>query len=265
MSINDVEAIDVHSHYGDFIREGQPLHSRFGSADPQTVVSRASMCNVKLSIVSPLQALTPRGGADAFGGNEDAAIVIAKTDGLLQWVVVDPLDPRTYEQADEMLKLPKCVGIKMHPEEHEYKVAERGRELFEFAAKHKTVLQSHSGCPNSVPGEYVVFADEFPEVTLILSHLGNGFDDDLTHQVRAIQASKHGNIYTDTSSSKSIMPGLIEWAVAEAGSDRILFGSDTPCYFGPCQRARIDFAGISDDDKRSILCRNAAKIFNLPA
>ena len=263
MSIHDLEAIDVHGHYGDFDREGQPLYGRFVSADPQTVVSRARMARIKLSIVSPMQALAARGPLDALTGNEDAAAQAAQCDELLQWMVVNPLDPRTSDQAEEMLDLPQCVGIKMHPDGHRYKVADHGRMLFELAAKHKTVLQSHSGCPNSVPAEFVPFANEFPEVTLILSHLGNGFDNDLTHQVRAIQASKHGNIYTDTSSANSIMPELIEWAVAEVGADRILFGTDTPCYYAPWQRARIDCADIDDDDKRRILFGNAAEMFNL--
>ncbi len=98
---------------------------------------------------------------------------------------------------------------------------------------------------------------------LIIAHLGCGWDGDLTHQVRAIQQSKHGNLFTDTSSAKSITPNLIEWALREIGADRILFGTDTPLYFAPMQRARIDHAEISEQEKRLILCENAMRM--LPA
>ena len=49
----------------------------------------------------------------------------------------------------------------------------------------------------------------------------------------------------------------------EVGSDRILFGTDTPLYFSPMQRARIDYAQISDADRANILRNTAASILNL--
>ena len=67
----------------------------------------------------------------------------------------------------------------------------------------------------------------------------------------------------DTSSARSILPNLIEWAVEEIGADRILFGTDTPLYFAPSQRARIDHAGVRDEDKRLILRENAVRLLGL--
>ena len=98
---------------------------------------------------------------------------------------------------------------------------------------------------------------------LILAHLGCGWDGDLTHQIRAIQQNKHGNVFTDTSSARSITPKLIEWGVREVGAERILFGTDTPLYFSAMQRARIDHAELSDREKRMILCENAEKLLGL--
>ncbi len=53
------------------------------------------------------------------------------------------------------------------------------------------------------------------------------------------------------------MPGQIEWAVKEVGAEKVLFGTDTPLYFSPMQRARIDNAEISDEEKILILRNNA--------
>jgi predicted TIM-barrel fold metal-dependent hydrolase len=55
----------------------------------------------------------------------------------------------------------------------------------------------------------------------------------------------------------SITSGLIEWAVKEIGADRIFYGTDSPLYFAPMQRARVEHAEISDEDKRLILRENA--------
>ncbi len=263
MTTNHIQAIDVHAHYGTYFRPGNPLLNQFMTGDAQTVVDRATLANTRLTIVSPLTGLLPRYEADACAGNEEACRIVPATSGLLQWVIVNPLQPSTYEQAAAILKQPQCVGIKLHPEEHGYLIADHGGPLFEFAADHDAIVLVHSGDENSLPHAFVPFADEHPNVRLILAHLGNGggAGGDPTLQVRAIQAGKHDNLYVDTSSARSIMPGLIEWAVGEIGSQRILYGTDTPLYFAPMQRTRIDTAGIPDADKCRILCENAERLF----
>ena len=264
-SISDLAAIDVHGHYGRYEGVGtSALKQQFMSGDPATVVARARQAKTAYTVVSPMRGIMPRGKADAAAGNEEAQRVVHETDGLLQWVVVNPLQPETFDQARRMLGLPKCVGIKIHPEEHCYPIVEHGRAIFEFAAQYDAVVLSHSRESNSLPRDFTPFADDFPQVKLILAHLGNsgatGTSYDL--QVRAIQTSKHGTVLVDTSSSWSILPGLIEWAVREVGADRILYGTDTPLYFAPSQRARIDRADLTDMEKRMILCDNAKRLLS---
>jgi predicted TIM-barrel fold metal-dependent hydrolase len=261
MLIKDVFAIDVHGHYGAYVGEGNPRRSKFMSADGEEVVRRARDSNIAVTVVSPLQALLPRNGGDSIAANADAVRVVGENPALRQWVVVNPLEVATYDQAREMLKSPRCLGIKIHPEEHGYPIKAHGQTLFEFAAEMKTVVLTHSGEERSMPMDFVPFADRFPEMRLILAHLGSGPDDDPSHHVRAIGASRHGNVYADTSSAASLLPGLIEWAVGEVGSERILFGTDTPVYFTAMQRARIDHAGLDDRKKRAILLDNAVQLF----
>src|SRR5690606_33918477 len=99
------------------------------------------------------------------------------------YVVIDPLRRETFTQAERMLQQTECVGVKIHPEEHCYPIREHGRVLFEFAQKHKATILAHSGEENSLPEDFVSFADDFPDVKLILAHLGCGFDGDPSHQV----------------------------------------------------------------------------------
>ena len=79
----------------------------------------------------------------------------------------------------------------------------------------------------------------------------------------AVQAARHGNLWIDTSSARSILPGLIEWAVREVGADRLMFGSDTPLYHVAMQRARIETAEIPESAKALILRENAWNFFGL--
>lgn len=264
MSSESISAIDVHAHYGTYDRGGPGLINDFMTGDADVVVRRAAEANVRLTIASPLEALLPRGGGDAVAGNRNAACICAATPGLLQYVVIDPRKAETYRQAEEMLALPSCVGIKIHPEEHVYPINEFGEAMFEFAAWHKAVVLSHSSEQNSLASDLVAWANRFPEMKLILAHIGCGWDGDYSHQVRGVQASRHGNVYADTSSARSITPKLIEWAVKEIGADRILFGTDTPLYFTSMQRIRIDRAELTLEQKRQILTSNAERLFGLP-
>ena len=50
----------------------------------------------------------------------------------------------------------------------------------------------------------------------------------------------------------------------QIGADRILYGTDTPLYQSEMQRARIDHAELTDDQKKLILRDNAVKLLELP-
>ena len=263
-AMHSIQAIDVHGHYGRYTgSSGDDLLDGFYSADAAEVVRRANAVNIGLTIVSPLTALLPRFHGDAVAGNLEAARVVAETPGLRQYVVIDPLRPETYSQAAEMLTQAQCVGIKIHPEEHGYVIRDHAQPIFEFAARHHAIILTHSSEKNSLAADFVPWVNEFPEVRLILAHIGCGWDGDATHQVRAIQQARHGNVFADTSSARSITPGLIEWAVREIGADRVLFGTDTPLYHTAMQKARIEHADLSDDVKRKILRHNAVRLFAL--
>lgn len=257
----EVEAIDVHAHYGSFNRPELELTTRLTSGGPERVVELAAMARTRLTIVSPSSGLTPRGEADTAAGNDEALRLIPRFEGLAFWVIVNPLQPRTYDQAGDMLEHPKCLGIKIHPEEHCYPIREHGRAIFEFADRLNAIVLTHSGEQRSLPADVAQLADDFPDLRLILAHHGCGWDGHLDLQVCGLQATKSRNVFIDTSSASSMITNLIEWGVQEVGAGRFLYGTDQPGYFAPCQRQRIDMAEISDADKRMILRGNAERLF----
>ena len=265
MTFSDIPAIDSHAHFGRYLHT-DPLISDFSSGEAEVVVQRARACGIQWTIGSPLAGLLPRGRTvDVAPANEAAFREVPKVPGLLQYVIVNPLQPKTYEQARTMLKSPWCVGIKVHPEEHDYRIKDYGEELFSFFEETGASVMTHSGCPNSLPEDFVPFANRHPGARVLLAHLGNGSGANgrVDLQVRAVQAAKHGNLWVDTSSARSILPGLIEWAVRELGAERVLFGSDTPLYDVAMHRTRIEMADVPAAAKRLILRDNAVKFFRL--
>ncbi|MCC7192032.1 MAG: amidohydrolase family protein [Phycisphaeraceae bacterium] len=260
MATTDILAIDCHAHYGD-CTDKNPHTNYCMSADAATVVERATASRIQFTIASPLLGLFPRGKADAVKGNEEAARIVPQTPGLLQLAIVNPLQPETFEQARQMLQSRTCVGLKFHPEEHRYPITEHGEKLFAFAAQMRASVMVHSGEALSLPDDYVVFANRYPEMKLLLAHIGCSHVGDLTIQCRAIQKSRHGNVWADTSSAMSIIPRNIEWTVSQVGAERVCFGTDTPLYVTAMQRARIDHAELTDQQKRLILRENAFNLF----
>jgi predicted TIM-barrel fold metal-dependent hydrolase len=254
-----MKAIDIHGHFGVHDRGAGGLATEMRSGGIDVVRRRAKAVDIQWTVVSALRALTLYGG-DVRRGNDDAREAAEGHDDILFWAVLDPRLPESFKQVESLLTHPRCAGIKIHPVNHRYDIRDRGEAIFGFAAHHKALMLTHSGCVNSFPEDFVPFANRYPNVRLILAHLGNSADGNLSRQVYALQRAEAGNVYVDTSSANSINSGLIEWAVAQVGADRILFGTDTPLYFVAAQKARIEYAEMGQDAKQAILFDNAARL-----
>lgn len=258
------KAIDVHAHFGICDKGKTSVVSRlrdaFYSGDIRLVLSRAAAVNIGKTFVSPFKALMPDGG-DAIAGNEESEEIARQYPQVRFWAVLNPKIPDVWEQVEKLISHPQCVGIKIHPVEHHYEIKEEGERIFNFASKHQVVVLSHSGQPGAFPKDFIPFLNEYPEIAFILAHLGNSDENNPSDQVRAIERCKGSNVYVDTSSANSIYSGLLEWAVKEIGSQKILFGSDTPSYSVASQKARIEYAEIPEEDKENILHKNAERIF----
>lgn len=254
----EINAIDTHCHIhytpvetlapialSNVMQEG-PFYTAYWD----TLSQMEKAAKISTVFASPFEALTGR--ADTVQANEDMFQLVQDIPNLYQWVVIDPLNERTFEQADRMLKSEKCVGIKLHPVLHEYLIEEQGEKIFSFAEKHSAIVQIH---PEKAVENILPFADAFPNVTFIMAHLGG------SRHINAIKNAKHRNVYTDTSGKASLKNMLIEYAVSQVGSDRILFGTDT--YAASAQRGRIEYAMISEQDKENILFNNAKRLFGL--
>jgi predicted TIM-barrel fold metal-dependent hydrolase len=260
--IRAVPAIDFHTHFGrwNVAPRFQPAVDKDMPGSIQALLRNNRYSNIALSIVSHLMTMMPRGGGN-IAGNDICRKEIEDLPGVYMFVTLNPTQDGSFEQTERFLKDPKCLGIKVHPEEHCYPIKKYGGQIYEFAASHNATIITHSGEQNSMPEDFAIFANRFPEVKTIVSHMGCGWDGNLMHQARAIEHSVHDNLFTDTSSAQSMRMTLLENYVAELGSEKIFFGTDSACYASPAQRARVDCADISDDDKLNILFRNGLRVF----
>ena len=127
-------------------------------------------------------------------------------------------------------------------------------------------------CGSGDPLALAAVASRFPAVPVIIPHFGAGM---LREALMAVEQC--GNIHLDTSSSNGWMkyyPGLtlehvFRQALAVAGPDRILFGTDSsffprgwqqPVY--DAQHATLSTIGVSLDDQEKIVSGNFDRLFS---
>jgi uncharacterized protein len=71
-----------------------------------------------------------------------------------------------------------------------------------------------------------LLAQEYPEVSFIIPHLGSFADDWRAHLALIDQLVRHPNIYTDTAGVRRF--DTLLQALKRSGPEKILFGSDGP-------------------------------------
>jgi predicted TIM-barrel fold metal-dependent hydrolase len=156
------------------------------------------------------------------------------------------------------------------------------RPVMDVVTARKGVILFHTGFSGAHSGKSATplywkdplfldqIAREYWQTPMIIGHSGGQYAPFDQHAL--VVAYNHDNCYLETSKSRT---DVIETAVKEIGSSRILFGSDwtsgEPMPLGPISErpahlydwniANVTRAKISDEDKENILYKNATSLF----
>ena len=115
----------------------------------------------------------------------------------------------------------------------------------------------HSGGSPAHPLEIGVLAEAFPEVPVIMDHMGYR-----NYLGAALAAAKRAtNLYLMTTAVME--PHCIRDAVREIGAHRVVFGSNAPAVRPSTQILVIKQAELAPDDERKVLGDNAARLLGL--
>ena len=108
----------------------------------------------------------------------------------------------------------------------------------------------------SDPSDVAFLAHRFPETTIIMAHLtGAGMWG-------ILDIAECLNVYVDTSGSQPVA-GMVEYAVAKLGAERVLFGSDVCCRDFACQLGRVTGAALTRREKSLVLGGNASRLLGI--
>lgn len=167
------------------------------------------------------------------------------------------LRKRALEAAEKALE-EGFWGIKFHPRNEAYPI-NHGELVFPIMRKVQELgglVLFHTGCPvYSHPTLVGDVADNFPDVPIILGHMGGEYEDD------AILVAKwFDNIVVDTSFCRGVRS--IEKAVELAGAEKVVYASDYPQGSIELDTLKVKLADISNRDKELILGKNIQKILD---
>jgi predicted TIM-barrel fold metal-dependent hydrolase len=149
------------------------------------------------------------------------------------------------------------LGFKFLPDYHGIALTDdRYRPAWEYADARELLVLTHTWGGSELDGEDVVrtVAARYPRVKLLLGHSCHGAWDAAVDLAQSFK-----NLYLELTAVFDDR-GVLEKFVREAGSDRMLFGTDLP-WFDPHQAVgALLSAEIDDQDRHNICHRNAERL-----
>lgn len=200
-------------------------------------------------------------------GNAEAVREVARhpdTIGGMIWI--NPHDPAWEDDATSTLEH-GFYGIKLHPVLDHYRVTTDALNgVFAFAARHRLPILTHAAEGGAHPLNYVDLLERYLDVKVVFAHFGPGVEG-------IMMAKKYSNAYLDT----TLVPAsAIYIAVDSAGSEKVLFGTDSPLGYktsdGPDPLDHRTFRQATDEiralelpdnDLDNLFYRNAVRVFNI--
>lgn len=140
--------------------------------------------------------------------------------------------------------------------------------LFEAARELGIPVLIHTGeQPYAVPATVDFVAGEFPDVNIIIAHLGT--QGEMFTIESLLVAERHDNVYVETSFA---MPHMLIEAVHTIGPERVIFGSNCPPLEPTQQLLNVEEAltfeppigmGLSIEDTRKVMGGNLARLLGV--
>jgi uncharacterized protein len=154
-----------------------------------------------------------------------------------------------------MLGIKFWIAVKATDKRHD-PLMQRIQELDIPVLYHAWYKATEQGKNESTAAEVADLARRFPKVTIVMAHLtGVG-------ERGVLDILDCPNMLVDTSGGQS-EAGLVEYAVARLGAERVIYGSDWPIRDFGVQTGRVHAAQLSPAQRELILRRNAERVLHL--
>jgi uncharacterized protein len=236
--------IDAHCHAGTGTAMQAPWNTR---ADHEVTLRHMAEVGIDRTVIFPIN-------NQEFGraNREIAEIAKRYPDKFIGFAKHDPQTEggRIAEMLRAEVKTFGLRGLKLH--------RLPTREVMDVVKELGIPILYH---PEKV-ANYHMIAGEYPEVPLIMAHLGNFGSQIWTEHYEAIAVAKrYPNVYLETSSV--VFFKFLEMAAREAGAGKLIFGSDGPELDSRVELYKIKLLKLPPADEAKVLGGNVAKLLRL--
>jgi predicted TIM-barrel fold metal-dependent hydrolase len=239
--------IDAHMH-------PHRLAKFFSPPDIGATVNKMDRIGVKHGIFSKLYDI------ENLGRQEDVFRILEEYPGRFYgYITPDPHRDDFLKELEKWAKVPRFVGIKLHPSEAQKPIdCKEYLTAYAFGAERSLPVLMHTwGMADIAAVEKLVV--NFPRTVLIIGHSG-GERNAVEYAIRL--ARDYANVYLDTTRTFCYNNEIIK--MIEGVTDRkILFGSDATWNSMEAAIGRILLEDIPDESKRRIIGQNAKEVFSL--
>ncbi len=248
--LGDEGIIDHHMHIGMVA----PFYSC--AFQVESLFAKMNLIGIQAGIISCIA-----GSGDFQEGNRDVERAVRTYPGRFFGSVM--LNPKYPDEIEE--ELYRCWdtgcfrGIKLHPVLNGYPInGEHYCRIYKIAAELNCPVLIHTWGTEDIR-QFADLASRFDSTVFILAHSGG----EIPAVLEASKlARKYPRIYLDTACSWTYY-GLLEAMVKEAGSRKVLFGSDAMWNSIEAALGRVVLSNISESEKREIISLNARRLFSL--
>lgn len=152
-------------------------------------------------------------------------------------------------------------GVKLHPLFQAFLPNDKiVHPIIEEARRARVPVLIHTGhAPFSLPWSVGELAENFPEVKIVMLHMGNGHGVYMEAAINV--AKKMDNLYLETSR----MPNgsKIREAMNVVGRDRVMYGTDIPFGDPVVEIVKATALGLSEEENELYFYKNAKSLLNI--
>ena len=179
---------------------------------------------------------------------------------IFGYAVVNPWDYIAEEELERCFRDLNLYGLKLNPLRHGFALDRHSivDPLFEICERYdKPILVHGQSDMFNMPGKFDEMAETFPNVKIILAHIGE--PDAIDAAIRVV--NRRENVYVDTAGNQL---STLKRAVNEIDPNKILMGTDAPWGDFNLSIELVEKATEDEEIRQKILGKNAARLFKLP-
>ena len=239
--------IDAHSHIGAF---GSPFNVNF---DTKMLSEQMAEYNIEKTILCPAAACLNAELLEAYRQMPDKIIP-------LYWVNANLGQP-AYDDLEHYLRDFNFAGVKMQPLFDGFTAdSPMVDPIMEIARQYSKPVFIHCGHPPfSLPWQIGLLAERHPDIPIVMIHMGHGHGVYIEGSIN--MAKKYDNLFLEVSGMP--MGCQIKNAYNCVGSNRVMFGIDSPFHHPSVEIQRVLSCGLNDTQLEDVFYNNAYAFMKL--